>query len=78
MKNWTTHEKPDFMDIAFTSERSIEDELDKESRSDALTILVSYVIMFAYIAMALGHMRRFNTLLVCTVLTRNVTIKLSL
>uniref|UniRef100_A0A0A9X1U0 Niemann-Pick C1 protein n=1 Tax=Lygus hesperus TaxID=30085 RepID=A0A0A9X1U0_LYGHE len=69
MKNWTANEKPEFVNVAFNSERSIEDELDKESRSDALTILVSYVIMFAYIAMALGHMRRFNTLLMDSKIT---------
>ncbi|KOB77248.1 Niemann-Pick C1 protein [Operophtera brumata] len=38
---------PAFMDIAYTSERSIEDELDRESQSDVSTILVSYFIMFA-------------------------------
>lgn len=55
MKNYTANEKPEFMDIAFTSERSIEDELDRESQSDVVTILVSYIIMFAYIAVSLGQ-----------------------
>lgn len=64
MKNWTKNEKPWFMDVAFTSERSIEDELEKESQSDVLTIFGSYVLMFAYIALALGRIRRFDTLLV--------------
>ncbi|XP_046396992.1 NPC intracellular cholesterol transporter 1 isoform X2 [Ischnura elegans] len=64
MKNWTTHEKPSFMDVAFTSERSIEDELERESQSDVLTILVSYLIMFAYIAIALGQFRNCRQLLV--------------
>ncbi|KAK9506477.1 hypothetical protein O3M35_008412 [Rhynocoris fuscipes] len=62
MKNWTAH-KPDFMDIAFSAERSIEDELDRESRSDVSTILVSYIIMFIYIAISLGHMTSCSTLL---------------
>lgn len=64
MKNWTAHEKPDYMDVAFTSERSIEDELNRASRSDVLTILVSYVIMFAYIAVSLGQISTCNKLLV--------------
>lgn len=64
MKNWTEVSKPEFMDLAFTSERSIEDELDRESKSDIFTILVSYVIMFIYIAIALGHIRNCGTLLV--------------
>lgn len=64
MKNWTTTKKPAFMNIAFTSERSIEDELNRESQSDVLTILVSYVIMFAYIAISLGQIKNCSRLLV--------------
>ena len=64
MKNWTVTKKPKYMDVAFTSERSIEDELNRESQSDILTILVSYLIMFAYIAISLGQIRSCNRLLV--------------
>lgn len=66
MKNWTAKEKPDYMDVAFTSERSIEDELDRESQSDVITILVSYLIMFLYIAISLGQIRSCSRLLVST------------
>nr|XP_033342938.1 NPC intracellular cholesterol transporter 1 isoform X2 [Megalopta genalis] len=69
MKNWTATEKPDFMDVAFTSERSIEDELNRESQSDVLTILVSYVIMFAYIAISLGQMKTCSRLLIDSKIT---------
>ncbi|KAF2896926.1 hypothetical protein ILUMI_09250 [Ignelater luminosus] len=69
MKNWTQHEKPDFMDIAFTSERSIEDELDRESQSDVITILISYIIMFAYIAISLGQVHTCNRLLIDSKIT---------
>ncbi|XP_070495795.1 NPC intracellular cholesterol transporter 1 isoform X3 [Chironomus tepperi] len=56
MKNWTSDENTTkYLDIAFTSERSIEDELNRESKSDIFTILVSYLLMFAYIAISLGH-----------------------
>lgn len=64
MRNWTATEKPDFMDIAFTSERSIEDELDRESQSDVVTILISYLIMFAYIAVSLGQVNKCSRLLI--------------
>ncbi|KAJ8923333.1 hypothetical protein NQ315_001891 [Exocentrus adspersus] len=64
MKNWTTTEKPEYMDVAFTSERSIEDELDRESQSDVVTILVSYLIMFAYIAVSLGQVNSCSRLLI--------------
>ncbi|KAI4456062.1 npc intracellular cholesterol transporter 1 [Holotrichia oblita] len=69
MKNWTKTKKPAFMDIAFTSERSIEDELDRESQSDVLTILISYIIMFAYIAVSLGQLRSCSRLLIDSKIT---------
>ncbi|XP_066902030.1 NPC intracellular cholesterol transporter 1 homolog 1b isoform X2 [Halyomorpha halys] len=69
MKNWTATRKPEYMDVAFTSERSIEDELDRESKSDIFTILVSYIIMFIYIAIALGHIRSCGTLLMDSKIT---------
>uniref|UniRef100_A0A182W717 SSD domain-containing protein n=1 Tax=Anopheles minimus TaxID=112268 RepID=A0A182W717_9DIPT len=60
MKNWTREN----MSIAFTSERSIEDELARESQSDVSTILVSYIIMFAYIAISLGHVNQLKRALI--------------
>ncbi|KAK2584243.1 hypothetical protein KPH14_006655 [Odynerus spinipes] len=60
---------PPYLDIAFTSERSIEDELNRESQSDILTILVSYIIMFAYIAISLGQIRTCSRLLIDSKIT---------
>ncbi|XP_076272104.1 Niemann-Pick type C-1a isoform X2 [Rhynchophorus ferrugineus] len=64
MKNYTKNNMSDFMDIAFTSERSIEDELDRESQGDVITILISYLIMFAYIAVSLGQLNSCSRLLI--------------
>lgn len=50
--------------IAFSAERSIEDEITRESNSDISTIVVSYAIMFIYISLALGHIQSFRRLLV--------------
>ncbi|KAB7495176.1 Niemann-Pick C1 protein [Armadillidium nasatum] len=47
-----------FMDIAYYAERSIQDEIERESKSDVSTILISYFVMFAYVAISLGN---FNT-----------------
>uniref|UniRef100_A0A8C1HIN0 Niemann-Pick disease, type C1 n=1 Tax=Cyprinus carpio carpio TaxID=630221 RepID=A0A8C1HIN0_CYPCA len=47
--------------ISFSAERSIEDEIDRESNSDVTTIVISYVIMFVYISLALGHINSFRT-----------------
>ena len=55
MKKWIEEEMPEYIDVAFTSERSVEDELDRETYGDLATIAVSYVIMFAYITLALGQ-----------------------
>jgi len=55
---------PDFMSVAFSSERSIEDELNRQSQAEVLTVVISYVVMFVYIAVALGHFRSFKTILV--------------
>ncbi|XP_048019192.1 NPC intracellular cholesterol transporter 1 [Megalobrama amblycephala] len=57
------YENPN-LTISFSSERSIEDEIDRESSSDVTTILVSYIIMFVYISLALGHINSCRTLLV--------------
>ncbi|KAL3514868.1 hypothetical protein ACH5RR_027585 [Cinchona calisaya] len=40
--------------LAFSSESSIEEELKRESTADVITILISYLVMFAYISLALG------------------------
>ncbi|XP_012710963.2 NPC intracellular cholesterol transporter 1 [Fundulus heteroclitus] len=50
--------------VAFSAERSIEDEIDRESNSDISTIIISYAIMFIYISLALGHINSFRRLLV--------------
>ncbi|KAF8405539.1 hypothetical protein HHK36_010446 [Tetracentron sinense] len=40
--------------LSFSSESSIEEELKRESTADAITILISYLVMFAYISVTLG------------------------
>uniref|UniRef100_A0A674N048 Niemann-Pick disease, type C1 n=1 Tax=Takifugu rubripes TaxID=31033 RepID=A0A674N048_TAKRU len=49
--------------ISFSAERSIEDEINRESNSDISTIVVSYVIMFVYISLALESKDRSNMML---------------
>ncbi|PNF39249.1 hypothetical protein B7P43_G16956, partial [Cryptotermes secundus] len=72
MKNWTEKEMPDFMSVAFSAERSIQDELERESEAEIVTVVISYVVMFAYIAVALGQFRSFKTLLVDSKVTLGV------
>ncbi|KAL5706153.1 NPC intracellular cholesterol transporter 1 [Ranunculus cassubicifolius] len=41
--------------LSFSSESSIHEELQRESTADAITILISYIVMFAYISLTLGN-----------------------
>ncbi|KAL8135782.1 hypothetical protein AgCh_010405 [Apium graveolens] len=47
--------------ISFSSESSIEEELKRESTADAITILISYLVMFAYISLTLGDTPSFTS-----------------
>lgn len=60
MKNYSNPN----LTITFSAERSIEDEINRESNSDISTIVISYAIMFVYISVALGHIRSCRRLLV--------------
>jgi Niemann-Pick C1 protein len=50
--------------IAFQAQRSIQDEINRESSSDVKTIVISYLIMFAYVSIALGRYRSLATIFV--------------
>ena len=43
-----------YWDVAFFSERSIEDVLVESSQSDAVIFIISYALIFLYIMLALG------------------------
>lgn len=62
--NFVKNYKNPNLTISFTAERSIEDELNRESNSDVFTVLISYAVMFLYISLALGHIQSWNRLLV--------------
>ncbi|KAJ8772723.1 hypothetical protein K2173_027900 [Erythroxylum novogranatense] len=47
--------------LSFSSESSIEEELKRESTADVITILISYVVMFAYISLTLGDPPRLSS-----------------
>lgn len=64
MHDWKANVMPKNMSVAYQAERSIEDELNRTSQSDVTTIVISYLIMFAYIAIALGQAKSFSRLLV--------------
>ncbi|XP_036272695.1 NPC intracellular cholesterol transporter 1 isoform X1 [Pipistrellus kuhlii] len=62
--NFVKNYKNPNLTISFVAERSIEDELNRESNSDIVTVVTSYAVMFLYISLALGHIRSCSRLLV--------------
>lgn len=48
------------IDVSYTTERSIEDELERESKADMKIIGISYVIMFLYLTLTLGKYSSSN------------------
>ena len=53
-----------FLQVAFNSERSIEDELERETSGDIVTIALSYIIMFFYITFSLGQVSKMSRFMV--------------
>lgn len=45
-------------------QRSIEDEIQRQSESDLMTILISYLVMFAYVSLTLGQISTRDKLFV--------------
>lgn len=67
MKNWdASDEKPDYLTIAYSAERSIQDAIEELSDSEMVTVLISYFVMFVYIALALGKFAGFREILLET------------
>uniref|UniRef100_UPI00358E79CF NPC intracellular cholesterol transporter 1-like isoform X2 n=1 Tax=Myxine glutinosa TaxID=7769 RepID=UPI00358E79CF len=52
------------LSISYSAERSIQDELQRESNGDLITVLISYGTMLLYISLALGHIRSISTVFV--------------
>lgn len=53
MKNYEN----DLLDVAYSAERSIQDAIVELSEGETLTVVISYLVMFLYIAIALGKIR---------------------
>ncbi|KAI7904640.1 patched family-domain-containing protein [Cokeromyces recurvatus] len=46
--------------ISYSTESSLEKELNKSSNTDAGTVIISYIVMFIYASLALGRISSFN------------------
>lgn len=67
LKNYTSN-NPN-VSIAYSAERSVEDEIDRESNSDIVTILISYLLMFAYSTIMLGQFISVDRILIDSKIT---------
>lgn len=47
-----------WLNVAYYSERSVQDELARQSTATFSTVLTSYILMFVYISLSLGRWRR--------------------
>lgn len=54
----------ELFDFAYSSERSIEDGIQELSDAETITVVISYLVMFAYITVALGKFKGFKQLFV--------------
>ncbi|XP_060525180.1 NPC intracellular cholesterol transporter 1 homolog 1b-like [Cylas formicarius] len=63
VKRWEEEDMPDYVSVAYSAERSIEDEIARSSKSEVLTVLISYLVMFVYIATSLGKIDTCRTIL---------------
>ncbi|EGC34908.1 hypothetical protein DICPUDRAFT_47976 [Dictyostelium purpureum] len=63
-----TQNKTSLFYITYNAQRSVQDELSRESEADIPTIIISYSVMFLYISLALGSYypfpRRFSSFFV--------------
>ncbi|CAH1141196.1 unnamed protein product [Phyllotreta striolata] len=64
LRKWEDEEMPDFMDIAYSAERSIEDEIEDLSKSTVSTVAISYSVMFVYITLMLGKYTSYKNFMV--------------
>lgn len=65
MQSWDASEdKPKIMNVAYSAERSVQDEIERLSSSEMITVIVSYLVMFTYIALSLGKIVSWQAIMV--------------
>lgn len=75
MKNWTeTNKNNSNIDLAYNSEKSIQDELERVSRSEMSIVIISYSVMFLYVTICLGRIdfRQFHRILIDSKITLGI------
>lgn len=57
------------MEFAYSAERSIEDGIDAMSEAELWTVIISYIVMFVYITIALGKIQNIQTFFIGSKIT---------
>ena len=55
------------LEISFSSGRALEDEIERASGADIFTIVLSYILMFVYVAVTLGKITQEKDLSHCLI-----------
>ncbi|XP_045451806.1 NPC intracellular cholesterol transporter 1 homolog 1b-like [Melitaea cinxia] len=73
MHDYENNWKSEFVEVAYGSERSIEDEIERISEAEATPIIISYLIMFVYVILALGNIRSLKTCMIDSKVTVSIS-----
>ncbi|KAF6770407.1 hypothetical protein AHF37_10562, partial [Paragonimus kellicotti] len=63
VKAWAEHNK-DWVSVSYQAERSVEDEINRQSEADVFTVSISYLVMFVYVSIFLASYRSCRTVFV--------------
>jgi Niemann-Pick C1 protein len=57
-KEWInrTFQERKHLTVSRMAERSVEDEINREGSADIITVVISYLVMFAYVSLSLGQL----------------------
>ncbi|CAH8648900.1 unnamed protein product [Dicrocoelium dendriticum] len=63
LRRWAK-ENADLATISYQAERSVEDEINRQSEADVSTVVISYIVMFIYVSIFVAYYRSCRTILV--------------
>ncbi|CAL8075262.1 unnamed protein product [Calicophoron daubneyi] len=63
VRRWIEENK-DEVEVSYQAERSVEDEINRQSEADVKTVAISYIVMFVYVSLFLASYREWRTVFV--------------
>lgn len=68
LQEWEKSSAAANLSLAYSSESSVKDEIDKSSTNNVFIVLASYLVMFVYIIFGLGRFKSKSIILVSIIL----------